>query len=137
MQCDVRFSSRCFHALITIPTHSGQHITEYKDQTDVFYASPLMYLQDRFPPKVDPTFPPSPCPFSPPGNESSKAAWKHEWPQYLVSFGALLEEQPIEQLLTELGYNVVWHRETGFEGDPRRRGGISVMSVRPAVAPST
>lgn len=131
--CEFRFaipgSSRCSCVLISYP-YRDKNVTNYKDQTDVFYESPLSYFQHRFPPTVDPTFPPSPLPFSPPGRGSSDDRWAHEWPQYLVMFGALSEDTAIRPLLAKLGYTAVWHEERGWEGDSRRRGGVGVWRVR-------
>lgn len=106
------------------------NLLEYRDQTDVFYESPITYLQHRFPAKVDLTFPPSPVPFTKPGQPvTSDHSWLHEWPQYLVTFGALLEDAEISELLTSKGYRTVWHEEYGWEGDGRRRSGITVLYV--------
>ena len=51
----------------------------------------------------------------------------HEWPQYLVMFGTLLDDPEVHNLLHEKGYRVVWHEERGWEGDDRRRGGVFVL----------
>ncbi|GJE90740.1 glycosyltransferase family 22 protein [Phanerochaete sordida] len=104
----------------------------YGDQTDVFYAAPAAYLRTRFPRTVDRAFPPSPNPFTPPGSprpDASARDWKHEWPEYVVAFGALLREPGVAEVLAERGYRVVWHGEGGWEGDARRRGGVVVMKV--------
>jgi phosphatidylinositol glycan class B len=52
--------------------------------------------------------------------------WKHEWPQNLVMFGALLEEPNVRQILMEKGYVQVWYGINGWEEDERRRGGVVV-----------
>ena len=102
----------------------------YKDQTDVFYESPLKYIRARFPPSVDPRFPASPNPFTVPGQPPpERYDWKHEWPQYLVMFGVLLDDQEISNCLEEKGYRKVWHEERGWEGDRRRQGGVTVLKV--------
>lgn len=102
-------------------------VAEYRDQTDVFYDSPMVYLSTRFPPRVDPWFPPSPTPISLPGEFVVK--WKHEWPKYLVLFGALLRDAQVENLLDGLGYTQVWKSGNGLEEDPRRRGGVVVLKA--------
>ena len=105
----------------------GQNVSEYKDQTDVFYDAPLRYLTTRFPQRVDATFPPSPLPSSRPGAGSeSLHAWQHEWPQNLVFFGALLEMDGVHEYLRRVGYEEVWRAEYGWEGDSRRKGGVRV-----------
>ena len=109
--------------------HSGEAIQDYKDQTDIFYESPIAYLGNRFPAAVDPLFPPSPNPYTRAGRATGNNAhdWRHEWPQYVVVFGALLQESRVHSLLEELGFKVVWQEEYGWEGDARRRGGVVVL----------
>ena len=78
--------------------YSIQDPATYRDQTDVFFDSPQDYIRKYFPEKVNPSFPPSPFPTSLPGtptvlsDKSGKYPWAHEWPQYLIFFGALLEK---------------------------------------------
>jgi len=134
------------------PPLQGQDIDGYKDQTDVFYDSPLEYLKARFPPDVNLTFPPSSYPCSPPGvpeksivndkethvEESEK--WKHEWPEYLVMFGHLLDSPGIREYLTEtMRYKIVWRAGYGFDEEPNRSGGVFVLKAplhqRPLSAP--
>ncbi|KAI0082831.1 hypothetical protein K474DRAFT_1715428 [Panus rudis PR-1116 ss-1] len=105
---------------------SGENLTEYQDQTDIFYQSPIAYILNHFPAVVDPSFPPSPYPASVPGNAEQSGAWQHTWPQYLIMFGALLREPGITDVVLALGYKRVWHREMGWEGDERRQGGVIV-----------
>jgi phosphatidylinositol glycan class B len=124
------------------PPLEGQDIDEYRDQTDVFYDSPLDYLNTRFPPDVDLTFPPSTYPCSPPGlpekltagNEGTRAAeserWKHEWPEYLVMFGHLLDTPGIREYLTRtMRYKIVWKAGHGFDEEPKRSGGVFVLKA--------
>ena len=98
----------------------------------MFYDSPVVYLRTRFPSHVNRSFPPSPHPFTRPdelrqvGNVHD---WGHEWPEYLVLFGALLREPGVAELLGEMGYKPVWHENYGWEGDSRRRGGVVVFRV--------
>lgn len=104
-------------------------MSDYRDQADVFYESPITYLKERFPPRVDHSFPPSPAPISFPGQFA--VDWRHEWPKHLVVFGALFLDQEVEQLLIQdLGYVVVWQEGNGIEEDSRRRGGVSVLRVK-------
>ena len=124
------------------PPLEGQDIYEYKDQTDIFYDSPLNYLKTRFPPDVDLTFPPSTYPCSPPGipeksaigdeetpiEESEK--WAHEWPEYLVTFGHLLDSPGIREYLTKtMRYKIVWRAGYGFDEEPKRSGGVFVLKA--------
>ncbi|KAI0372949.1 glycosyltransferase family 22 protein [Pilatotrama ljubarskyi] len=114
------------------PPLQGQDVTAYKDQTDVFYESPLQYLKTRFPDRVDASFPPSPLPRSQPGTDThGMYPWRHEWPQNLVFFGALLEQPGVHELLVGLGYGEVWRAEHGWEGDSRRKGGVRVWRYKP------
>ena len=124
------------------PPLQGQDINKYKDQTDVFYQSPLGYLQGRFPPDVDLTFPPSSYPCSPPdlreeltigGGEThteESGKWKHEWPEYLVMFGHLLDSPGIHGYLTRtMRYKIVWREGYGFDEEPKRSGGVFVLKA--------
>lgn len=132
----------------------AQSLSEYRDQTDVFYASPIAYLRTNFPSAVDPAFPPSPFPAThagaspPPDNR-----WDHRWPSHLVFFGALLEhsemnvasarvgkpqDADVASILRKLGYEEVWAEGNGWEEDWRRRGGVRVWRWRrPRLAGST
>ena len=103
----------------------------YKDQTDVFYENPAHYLETHFPSHVDPSFPPSPLPRSRPGVAADASyPWRHEWPQNLVFFGALLKEDGVRDLLGRLGYEQVWYKDSLWEEDSRRRGGVQVWRYR-------
>ncbi|KAF7338111.1 Mannosyltransferase [Mycena venus] len=114
------------------PPLQNQDPAAYRDQTTVFFASPLAYLKDRFPQLVDPTYPLSPFPTSVPGALESTAEtggypWVHEWPQHLVFFGALLEEEGVQNLLEERGFREVWSAGRAWEGDcDERKGGVKV-----------
>ncbi|EPQ57997.1 glycosyltransferase family 22 protein [Gloeophyllum trabeum ATCC 11539] len=114
------------------PLSNDKDVTSsYRDQTDIFYQSPTGYLKERFPYRVDPTFPPSPFPSSIPGvTRLDDKSWRHEWPKYLVMFGALSEESEVRTLLLDRGYREVWARNTGWEGDSRRRGGVRVWKFK-------
>jgi phosphatidylinositol glycan class B len=105
-------------------------VNAYKDQSDVFYDAPLHYLESFFPQQVDPAFPPSPMPKTPPGEISSTwegfRSWNHTWPSHLVFFGALRRSPGVEKLLEQQGYIVSWKTGNGFEEDVRRRGGVEV-----------
>ena len=93
----------------------------------MFYEDPVNYLQTRFPHHVNPRFPPSPLPRSRPGVVADATyPWRHEWPQNLIFFGALLEENGTRDLLVRLGYKEVWHSGSFWEEDSRRRGGVRV-----------
>ncbi|KAF8077743.1 glycosyltransferase family 22 protein [Lyophyllum atratum] len=109
------------------PPLQGQNLTTYHDQTDVFFQSPLDYLQSRFPTRVNPTFPSSPFPTSIPGDAApSGYPWAHEWPRYLAFFGALLEEEGVRTLLEAKGYREVWKKGRTWEGEGQRKGGVMV-----------
>ncbi|RPD66390.1 glycosyltransferase family 22 protein [Lentinus tigrinus ALCF2SS1-7] len=119
------------------PPLQGQNVSEYKDQTDIFYESPIQYLKTRFPKRVDPRFLPSPLPRSKPGVTTvDPHPWQHEWPQNLVFFGALLEHEGVRDVLLRHGYQEVWQAEYGWEGDGRRKGGVRVWRFGPAAQDS-
>ncbi|KZS96324.1 glycosyltransferase family 22 protein [Sistotremastrum niveocremeum HHB9708] len=98
----------------------------YRDQTDLFFESPIAYLTTHFPRNVNSSFPPSLRPASLPGRPSRKADWIHEWPSHLVFFGALLDNPGVKDLFTRLGYREVWSSTAWWEEDPRRRKGVKV-----------
>ncbi|KIL00916.1 glycosyltransferase family 22 protein [Paxillus rubicundulus Ve08.2h10] len=116
----------------------GAH-AKYKDQTDVFFESPISYIKNHFPARVDHTFPPSPYPSSVPNatfiqtiqtvktqSGSWDLGWRHEWPRYIVCFGALLEEPGMRALFNGNGYLEVWKGGWDWEGEGKRRGGVRV-----------
>lgn len=83
-----------------------------------------------FPPEVNTTFPPSLLPASIPGqvhDPERPYPWRHEWPLHLVFFGALLEQDGVQTLLEEKGYNEVHAFGRSWEGDDfKRKGGVRV-----------
>ncbi|KAJ8473574.1 hypothetical protein ONZ45_g16249 [Pleurotus djamor] len=106
------------------PPLRGETLTTYRDQTDIFYESPMEYILEYFPSSVDPSFPVSKHPATLAG--STSVAWSHEWPRHLVFFGQLLGFEGVEELLLGLGYNEVWRRGFDWEGDDKRKGGVRV-----------
>ncbi|KAJ7582998.1 glycosyltransferase family 22 protein [Mycena floridula] len=114
------------------PLQNQDHHT-YRDQTKVFYSSPQQYLIQRFPAKVNPAFPPSPFPMSKPGYpDPIQYPWVHEWPLNLIFFGALLDDEQIQNILQEKGYREVWKRGRFWEGDgDERKGGVRVWRWHP------
>ncbi|KAJ7724487.1 glycosyltransferase family 22 protein [Mycena maculata] len=117
------------------PPLQNQDPVTYRDQTTVFFASPYKYLKERFPESVDPTFPLSPFPVSMPGalqppfstSVPERYPWAHTWPQYLVFFGALLEQEGVQALLEVRGYGQIWSAGRVWEGDSdERKGGVKV-----------
>lgn len=114
------------------PPTAAQYLSSYEDQTDVFYGSPANYLRTRFPTTVDPAFPPSPMPYTPPGATNPEHGdWKHEWPEYLVMFGSLLQDGEVRTVLESERYREVWKMESGWEEDRRRQGGVRVWRFQP------
>ncbi|KZT09622.1 glycosyltransferase family 22 protein [Laetiporus sulphureus 93-53] len=123
---------RKFWALGCEPPLLGQNIDSYRDQSDVFFDSPANYLRMHFPSRVDPLFPPSPMPNTPPGASlEADTVWKHEWPEYIVMFGALLDDNDVRGMLETNSYREVWMYESGWESDQRRQGGVRVWRVQP------
>ncbi|KAF9484713.1 glycosyltransferase family 22 protein [Pholiota conissans] len=118
------------------PPLEHQDLSTYKDQTNVFYASPVSYLQKYFPKHVNINFPFSEYPATLPGASSSplivdsfgKIAypWKHEWPTHLIFFGDLLREEGILDTLGMQGYQEVWKAGREWEGEGKRKGGVRV-----------
>lgn len=117
-------------------SNSGQDIATYKDQTDIFYDDPVAYLQTHFPPEVAKNFPASSYPSSKPGEvHSVHRSWQHEWPEYIVCFGALLEVPDLRSLLERKGYKQVWRESYGWEEDGKRRGGVMIWKFQGAIVP--
>ncbi|KAI6166935.1 glycosyltransferase family 22 protein [Pisolithus thermaeus] len=111
----------------------------YRDQSDLFFESPIRYILSHFPSQVDPLFPPSPFPSSVPDasfvsilgeieshDSSWDMGWRHEWPKYIVMFGALLQDPGILSVLQEKGYREIWKGGREWDGDERRKGGVRV-----------
>ncbi|KAG1821654.1 glycosyltransferase family 22 protein [Suillus subaureus] len=119
-----------------------QHLSDYKDQADIFFEAPLEYMRTHFPSRVDISYPPSPFASSVPNvtfmetlqvvEQSSRSwdlGWRHEWPQYIVLFGALLQEPGVLDLFRDQGYEEVWKGGKEREGEGQRRGATSVESI--------
>lgn len=110
----------------------NQNLTTYRDQTNVFFHAPHDYLHKYFPSRVNPSFPPSSFPASIPGAPANrldtlnKYPWVHEWPRYLVLFGALLEQEGVKRLFEEKGYKEVWKKGREWEGEGDRKGGVRI-----------
>ncbi|PPQ81643.1 hypothetical protein CVT24_004201 [Panaeolus cyanescens] len=113
----------------------GQKLTDYKDQTAVFFDAPADYLTRYFPHEVNTSFPPSPFPASVAGKPSPVPVlhdgvllypWRHEWPLYLAFFGDLLRQTGIRDKLETKGYHEVWTAGRQWEGEDTRTGGVRV-----------
>ncbi|KAF9500533.1 glycosyltransferase family 22 protein [Pleurotus eryngii] len=104
--------------------YRGEALGAYMDQTDIFFQSPIDYLDRYFPLKVNTSFPASPHPASSPGTKDDR--WEHEWPKHLAFFGQLLSYDGVESRLKELGYHEVWRRGRDWEGEGKRKGGVRV-----------
>lgn len=94
------------------------------DQTDVFFQSPIDYLDRYFPSEVNASFPISPYPVSLPGTDDDQ--WEHEWSKHLVFFGQLLSYDGVESRLKAHGYHEVWRGGRDWEGEGKRKGGVRV-----------
>ncbi|KAJ3567955.1 hypothetical protein NP233_g6034 [Leucocoprinus birnbaumii] len=117
------------------PPLRGQNLSEYRDQTDLFFDDPLSYINTVFPNTVNPEFPRSSYPASLPGTKpqinSGEVAlypWKHEWPRHLVFFGVLLKREGVREALEEKGYAQVWKGGREWEGEGERKGGVQIWS---------
>ena len=119
----------------------NQMLSDYKDQTTVFFDSPTTYLGTYFPETIDPSFPPSPSPTSIPGLPAPEPTlsktgrllypWRHEWPPHLVFFGHLLKQEGVKTLLQEKGYKEVWKGGREWEGEGNRLGGVRIWKWQP------
>ncbi|KAF8320798.1 hypothetical protein DL93DRAFT_2215963 [Clavulina sp. PMI_390] len=132
------------------PRHEKPSV--YKDQTMIFYDDPIQYFRTFFPTSVNPSFPPSPRPATPPGTLSPSLeavyapdgagrgpeGWEHEWPEFLVMYDVLLplrgvyqseghdganKDESVEEMLIRLGYREAWRSGwNGYQRDVRKRG---------------
>jgi len=108
-------------------------LATYRDQSDVFYDDVHSYLAQRFPPTVDPAFPPSPAAAALPSAYLTGSGAKHTWPSHLVVFEELLGRsgqsgQSVAELLAERGYaeqERIWNSH--FHDDSRRLGDILIL----------
>ncbi|KAG1754395.1 glycosyltransferase family 22 protein [Suillus lakei] len=116
-----------------------QRPSDYKDQTDIFFEEPSKYMRTHFPSRVDPLYPPSSFASSIPNvtfvetlkviEQSSRSwdlGWQHEWPQYIVLFGALLREPGVLDLFLNQSYEEVWKGGFEWEGEGQRKGAVRV-----------
>ncbi|TDL27414.1 glycosyltransferase family 22 protein [Rickenella mellea] len=106
------------------PPLAGEELSDYRDQSDIFYDSPAAYLREHFPKSVNFSFPPAVN-----ATRRSSITWNHEWPSHIVLFGALLDES-ILYILHDRGYRETWAQWNGWEEDWRRRGGVRVWAWR-------
>jgi len=112
------------------PPLNVPNVSTYRDQTNIFFSNPKAYLDKYFPATINPSFPPSPFPRSPPG-QGALQDWKHEWPKHLIMFGELLrDELGVKKTLEEKGYREVWSGGRGWEGEDERKGGVRVWRWR-------
>lgn len=118
------------------PPLNHQNLSTYRDQTTVFFDSPMDYLLTYFPAHVKPSFPVSSFPTSIPGAPTPVLSsgsstqppypWRHEWPRYFIFFGQLLLEPGVRGILEEQGYQEVWKAGREWEGEGHRKGGVKV-----------
>jgi phosphatidylinositol glycan class B len=118
-------------------TRRGQDKAKYRDQSDFFYESPTNYLTTRFPPSVDPSFPPSTFTITSSlsilAHPSGDLGWNHTWPSHFVLFQTLLESsdgaaQTIGDFLESKGYRVeerIWNSH--WQDDDRRNGDVVLL----------
>lgn len=142
--CASTLTPRFTRALV----RSGQDPLTYLDQSDHFYLSPCTYLSTRFPPRVDPSFPPPPPPEPRPAASGPDLGWRHSWPERVVLFSSLLDvacdaggrgevaaEGTVGDVLTERGYveeRRLWNTLGGWHEDERRKGDVRVLVWREA-----
>lgn len=110
----------------------------YWDQSDFFFHDPWTYLETRFPPAVNTTFPPmTPTSFVLPHSDAPHArydlGWRHPWPSHMVVFSSLLSQSrgntTVGDVLYTHGYTPVkrmWNAL--FHPDTHRRGEIVVLA---------
>ena len=104
-----------YKLFMSLAPDSGEELSTYQDETDIFFRDPETFFSMRFPEYVDTAFPPS-----------ALAPHEYAWPSHLVLFGALLRERGVEDALRAKGYAEVWRAGNGIEEDPRRREGVRI-----------
>lgn len=97
--------------------HDEMTVDSYLDESDYFYKNPSEFLKSNFPSDINPRL-------EPPSN----TAWPHRWPQYLVMFETLWEEDGELRSYIENNYIIVesiWN--TPGHWDSRREGNILLL----------
>ncbi len=98
----------------------GISVQLYKDESDYFYDNPVQFLQNNFPALVNRT-----SAITPTGKD---ADWPHQWPEYLVMFANLWDNNSELQELLTSNYEVVerlWNAP--FHWDDRRTGDLLIL----------
>lgn len=121
---------------LACPPPRGIDAAHYRDQTDVFFSDPVHYLETRFPPHVDPRFPPMRQRDFQPSGAPNDLGWRHPWPSHLVLFASLLERRAhartVRDVLAARGYveqKRLWNALA--HPDAERRGDVVVWAWRP------
>ena len=113
---------------LACPPPPATAVAPYWDQSDYFFHDPVTYLRTRFPPTVDPTFPPmSRTSFAP--KVGHDLGWRHPWPSHLVVFSSLLANTSVSDLFYAQGYRPTkrWWNSL-FHPDTHRRGDVVVLT---------
>lgn len=107
---------------------------DHTTQQDLFYASPVSYLQTVFP------YPPVPL------HETTTSLAMKTIPSHIILFSALLGQEEVletgykvsvREALGELGYEEVWRGWNGFDwaqDEAERRGGVRIWRLDEAVS---
>ncbi|KAH9459553.1 hypothetical protein MJO28_010887 [Puccinia striiformis f. sp. tritici] len=106
-----------------IETAQPQNVTKlYEDEAAEFYKDPAGFLTERFPATIDRTYPAT--------DKSSIDHKGYQWPSHVVLFEALWNTPSVREILSTLGYSIVWNAHNGkWHDDPSRRAG-SVIVLR-------
>ncbi|KAI9610420.1 hypothetical protein H4Q26_006560 [Puccinia striiformis f. sp. tritici PST-130] len=106
-----------------IETAQPQNVTKlYEDEAAEFCKDPAGFLTVRFPATIDRTYPAT--------DKSSIDHKGYQWPSHVVLFEALWNTPSVREILSTLGYSIVWNAHNGkWHDDPSRRAG-SVIVLR-------
>lgn len=97
----------------------GFTVEEYLDESDYFYGDPVEFLKVNLPTIIDPK---SPIDF--------ESYWPHQWPNYIVIFEDLWQDESIKNIL-QSSYIIVeqlWNAP--FHWDSRRRGDLILLKYK-------
>ena len=93
----------------------GVTVSDYMDESDYFYDNPLQFVQDNFPDFNDQSI-------------NLQAEWPHQWPDYLIVFENLFDNNPILEEYIKSNYQIdrsIWNAP--FHWDDRRTGNLLIL----------
>lgn len=98
------------------PLEGNIALDSYMDESDYFYENPVQFLKDNFPKSIDPTI-----------KEDTSSQWLHGWPNYIVMFETLWNDEDVRNYLQQ-HYEIVeslWN--TPAHWDSRREGNVLLL----------